>query len=151
MVDKELLSRKVSRLRSYVQELRTAEDITWDKLVADIRSRAFVERYLHLAIEEVLDVANHFVSFHRWREPESYRDLFRILNEHDVIPGEHLSTFQNMVSFRNLLVHRYERIDNEILFGIFKRHLGDFELFIELVKAWVEGTGDSSSGGPGDY
>jgi uncharacterized protein YutE (UPF0331/DUF86 family) len=41
--------------------------------------KAFVERYLHLAIEELLDIANHFVSFYQWREPAGYRDLLLLL------------------------------------------------------------------------
>jgi uncharacterized protein YutE (UPF0331/DUF86 family) len=58
-----------------------------------------------LAIEEMFDIANHFVSFYSWREPAGYRDLFLILQEQGVIPAEQLLTFQNMASFRNMLVH----------------------------------------------
>jgi len=59
------------------------------------------------------------VSFNRWREPDGYRDLFQILQENGLIPKEHLTTFQNMASFRNMLVHRYEKTDNAIIYGIF--------------------------------
>ena len=48
MVDKELLSRKLSQLREYLVALRNAEDITWKKYENDLRARAFIERYLHL-------------------------------------------------------------------------------------------------------
>jgi uncharacterized protein YutE (UPF0331/DUF86 family) len=137
-VDRDLLSRKLSRLQEYVDALRTAEDIDWGKYRSDIRARAFVERYLHLAIEEVLDICNHLVSFQRWREPTGYRDLFLILSEQGVIPRERLATFQNMASFRNMLVHRYERVDDELVFGIFKRRLDDFDEFTALVAAWVD-------------
>jgi len=138
MVDKELLSRKISRLRSYLEELKSAEDIDWGKYQSDSRAKAFVERYLHLAIEEVMDIANHFVSFYKWREPIGYRDLFLILKEHGIISEKYLPTFQNMASFRNMLVHRYETIDDELVFGIFKERLDDFELFITLVVNWLE-------------
>jgi len=138
MVDKELLSRKISRLRSYLEELKSAEDIDWGKYQSDSRAKAFVERYLHLAIEEVMDIANHLVSFYKWREPIGYRDLFLILKEHGIISEKYLPTFQNMASFRNMLVHRYETIDDELVFGIFKERLDDFELFITLLVNWVE-------------
>ena len=138
MVDKELLSRKLSRLRSYIEVLKLAEDINWEKYQSDLRAKAFVERYLHLSIEEVIDIANHLISFHRWREPTGYRDLFTILKEHGIIDSEHLSEFQNMASFRNMLVHRYETVDDELVFGIFKKRLDDFELFIALVTNWAE-------------
>ncbi len=139
MVDKELLSRKISRLRSYTEALKSAEDIDWEKYKSDLRAKAFVERYLHLAIEEVIDIANHLISFFKWREPTGYRDLFQILKEHGIMSEKDLPTFQNMASFRNMLVHRYEIIDEELVFGLFKKRLDDFELFIKRVLKWVEG------------
>jgi uncharacterized protein YutE (UPF0331/DUF86 family) len=138
MVDKELLSRKLSFLQNYVSELKQADDINWEKYTADPRTRAFVERYLHLAIESVFDIANHLISFHNWREPDSYRDVFVILYENKVIPKETLHSFQEMASFRNILVHRYEKIDDEIVFGVFKKRLVDFDLFGSLIKEWAE-------------
>ena len=138
MVDKELLSRKISRLRSYTEALISAEDIDWEKYKSDLRAKAFVERYLHLAIEEVIDIANHLISFFKWREPTGYRDLFQILKEHGILNERDLPTFQNMASFRNMLVHRYETIDEELVFGLFKNRLDDFELFIRMVVNWVE-------------
>jgi uncharacterized protein YutE (UPF0331/DUF86 family) len=137
MVDKELLSRKLSRLQNYIDVLKSAEDITWQKYRDDLRTKAFVERYLHLAIEEVLDIANHFVSFYQWREPAGYRDLLLILTEHGILPREHLPVFQNMASFRNMLVHRYENMDDELVFGIFKNRLADFDLFMALIMDWT--------------
>ena len=144
MVDKDLVSRKLSKLESYIDELRRARDIDWAKYQADLRSKAFVERYIHLAIEEVIDMANHIVSFNRWREPTSFRDLFSALSEHEIIPASHLATFQNMASFRNLLVHRYENVDDEMVFGIFKKRLGDFDLYIELISRWVRALDEES-------
>jgi len=138
VVDKELLSRKLSLLRSYVAELVRADDITWAKYRSDLRTKAFVERYLHLAIEEVLDIANHLISFERWREPSGYRDIFLVLRENGVITNEQLPLLQEMASFRNLLVHRYENVDDEIVFRIFKKRLSDFDLFIELVSKWAK-------------
>lgn len=137
MVDHALLSRKLSNLRSYVRELQKADDINLDIYISDMRSRAFVERCLHLAIEEVIDIANHLIAFHHWREPSGYRDMFLVLHEEGVIPKEQLTRFQDMASFRNMLVHRYERIDNEIVYGLFKTRLPDFELFADLITTWA--------------
>jgi len=107
MVDRELISRKISNLLYYISGLETADDISWKKYIQDARVRAFVERYLHLAIEEMFYLANHFVSFYSWREPAGYRDLFLVLNEQGVIPAGQLVTFQNVCSVRHMLVHRY--------------------------------------------
>jgi len=36
-----------------------------------------------------------------------------------------------------MLVHRYDNIDDEVVFGIFQEKLGDFDLFANLVKEWL--------------
>ena len=61
-----------------------------------------------------------------------------MLQEQGVIPDNQLSTFQNMASFRNMLVHHYEKIDNEVVFGLFKKRLSDFTLYLELVREWTK-------------
>jgi uncharacterized protein YutE (UPF0331/DUF86 family) len=51
-----------------------------------------------------------------------------------------------MISFRNLLVHYYERIDDTIVFGVFKRHLVDFDHFIETITAFLQQQSASPNG-----
>jgi len=53
-------------------------------------------------------------------------------------PPEELNTFQNMASFRNMLVHHYEKIDDELVFGIFKKQMDDFDKFVAFTKKWIE-------------
>jgi uncharacterized protein YutE (UPF0331/DUF86 family) len=90
MVDIELVSRKLPRLQGYVDELKTAMDIrasalTWEKCRSGFWTKVFVERFLHLAIGEVIDIANHIVFFEQWREASGYRDLLKILSEKGII------------------------------------------------------------------
>jgi uncharacterized protein YutE (UPF0331/DUF86 family) len=79
MNDLDVLSKKLSSLREYLRHLEQAHDITWTKYTSDIRSKAFVERYLHLCIEETLDICNHIIADNQWREPKNFRDLFTVL------------------------------------------------------------------------
>ena len=137
MVDQELISRKLSLLEQYISELEKADDITWDRYISDVRARAFVERYLHLAIECIFDISNHIIAFHDWREPDNYRDIFTVLHENNIILRENLDALQQMASFRNILVHRYEKIDDDIVFGVFKKRLSDFQTFLSLIKDWL--------------
>ena len=109
MVDRVLLERILADIRSHVQELRDATDITWEKYRADKRARRFVERTLHVIIEACIDVAQHIIADEKFREPDSYRDTFTVLSENGIIPTSELGRFENMAAFRNLLVHYYPR------------------------------------------
>jgi len=76
MVNEEVILRKVTKLKEYVNELCRAKDISWEKYQKNIRDRAFVERYIHIAIQTVFDTANHIISYQGWKEPETYRETF---------------------------------------------------------------------------
>jgi len=138
MVNHEIILRKVTKLKEYVNELRRADDISWEKYQRNIRDRAFVERYIHLAIQTVFDIANHIISYQGWKEPETYREIFAILASNGVLPHEKLADYQNMASFRNILVHHYEKVEDEVVFGIFKNKLEDFDLFQKFILQYLK-------------
>ena len=137
MVNEEVVLRKIKRLREYVNELRHAKDITWETYRKNIRDKAFVERYVHIAIQSVFDIANHIISYEGWEEPDTYREIFSILASHGVLPEDRVTDFQNMASFRNMLVHHYEKIEDELIFGIFKNKLEDFDVFQKAVLEYI--------------
>ncbi len=138
MVNDEIVLRKTQKLKEYTNELRQAKDITWEKYQKNIRDRAFVERYIHIAIQTVFDIANHIISYEEWKEPDTYRETFSILASHGVLPDEKVTDYQNMASFRNMLVHHYESVENEVVFGIFKNGLGDFDLFRRFILDYLK-------------
>ncbi len=138
MVNDEIILRKTQKLKEYTNELRQAKDITWEKYQKNIRDRAFVERYIHIAIQTVFDIANHIISYEERKEPDTYRETFSILASHGVLPDEKVTDYQNMASFRNMLVHHYESVENEVVFGIFKNRLGDFDLFRRFILDYLK-------------
>jgi len=138
MVNGDLILKKLNILRGYIAALRDARDITWERYEKNNRDRAFVERYLHLALQTVFDIANHIISYQKWKEPETNRESFEILASNGIFPVEKAPVFQNMASFRNLLVHHYDKIEDEVVFGIFKNRLGDFDLFQEYILQYLK-------------
>lgn len=138
MVDRILLERILADIRANVTDLKKATDITWDLYRTDVRLRRFVERTLHIVIEGCIDVAQHIISDEKLREPTSYRDTFVVLVENRILHPDDLAKFENIASFRNLLVHYYERVDDSIVFGIFKTNLIDFDLFTERIVSFLD-------------
>jgi len=138
MANDDVIIRKLSKLSEYVNELRMANDISWNEYQKNVRNRAFVERYIHIAIQTVFDIANHIISYQGWKEPETYRETFSILASHGVLPDEKIADYQNMASFRNMLVHHYDKVDDEVVYGIFKNKLDDFVLFRESILEYLK-------------
>ena len=64
-----------------------------------------------------------------------------MLSENGVIPPQRLEEFQRMAGFRNLLVHRYEQVDDEVVYGVFRKRLGPYEEFARYVGEWMRTRG----------
>jgi len=137
MTAQERIWEKLGELSGYLSELEDQKDLDLQEFLADVMRRRGIERTLHLAIECLLDVGHQLISLHRWRTPESNRDVFRVLAENGVLPPPLLETAERMASFRNLMVHDYARVDPHVVYGILKKRQGDFHLLAEAIKHFL--------------
>ena len=49
-----------------------------------------------------------------------------------------LETLKKMKGFRNILVHRYAEVDDELVFEFLRNDIKDFELFKKEVLAFLK-------------
>jgi len=129
MVDKNLILRKISALDEYLKQIREYTDLSIKAYTADWKVQRIVERTLQMMIETCMDISGHIISDEKLRIPETYADMFHILAENKILHESQLTAFDKMAKFRNIIVHNYEKIDPEIVLGILKKNLNDFEDF----------------------
>ena len=129
MVDKTLILRKLSALDEYLKQISEYANITLEAYAVDWKIQRIAERTLQMMIETCLDISGHIISDEKFRMPETYADMFRILVEKSILSESRVDAFEKMARFRNIVVHNYERIDPEIVIGILRNNLGDFEDF----------------------
>lgn len=134
MVNQLIMERLFSLIKGYLNDLKPVRGISFSQYSKDIRLQRFVERTLQIAIEACLDIGNHIISDEGFREPQDNRDIFRVLRENGIISEGLQKKLENMASFRNLIVHSYAKIDNEIVFGILKKRMNDMEAFMKAVS-----------------
>lgn len=134
----EMINEKLSRLRQYVGYLRALKDTSLEAFEKDFRVRGAIERYLHLAIESVIDIGNEIISALQLRRPEQYRDIPYILVEALVIPERFAEDVARMIGFRNLIVYDYAALDRELEFGFLQSRLGDFDVYMKHVAEWLK-------------
>lgn len=97
-----------------------------------------VEHNLQIASQIVLDVSTHIIAEQGWEAPDNYEQAVLILARHGVIPQPLIGRLRGMAGFRNILVHEYLEVDQEIVFSVATDHLEDYELFAQAVTAWLE-------------
>lgn len=132
-----LIAEKLSKLKEYIGYLRTLRDAPLKAFEDDFKTRGAAERYLHLAIESVVDVGNEIISALQLRRPEQYRDIPSILAESGIIPKNFVEEITKMIGFRNLLVHDYGIIDRTLEHEFLQTRLSDFEAYMRHIAKWI--------------
>ncbi len=138
MVDRNLILRKLASLDEYRNQLREYEAITIEDYGNSWKAQRIVERTLQMLIEICIGIAGHVVADRNLGVPVSYADTFRILAEAGILTPDLGSSMSKMAKFRNLVVHDYERIDPEIVVGILRRNLDDFQAFRDAILTTIQ-------------
>ena len=88
------------------------------------------------AIEACIDVAQHICSAEGWGPPADNGDAMRLLGSHDVLTADVAEALRKAVGFRNVLVHEYVRVSDDIVIARLG-DLSDLEGFVEQVAAFI--------------
>lgn len=101
---------------------------------------------LQRACEAVIDIAFYVVSCHQLGIPQTKREAFDMLEKANIISHELASNMKGMIGFRNIAVHDYKEIDNDILRDVLDNHLSDLNEFVICILNHEDGTFDKGNG-----
>ena len=133
MVDREIFSRRLEALHGYLGKLNAFLEADEQEFVLEPALHDLAERYLHLAVEACLDLANHWISDKALPMPDANRDTFTILERAGELSPEMADKLRGWTGFRNVLVHEYLEIDHSIAYHAIQHELIDLESF----AAWA--------------
>ena len=129
MVDREIFSRRLEALHGYLRKLKAFLDADEAEFVREPALHDLAERYLHLAVDACLDLANHWIADRSLPTPDANCDTFTILERAGDLTPELAERLGGWARFRNVLVHEYLEIDHSIAYRTIRDELGDLESF----------------------
>ncbi len=137
VVDRERILAKLDELDGYLREPREIAPANLAEYRGVEKKRA-CERLLQIAIECVLDIGNLFVSGLRLGLPAEENDILDKLERAGILSGDMVAVLKRMKGCRNILVHEYARVDDEIVFEAVNTRLSDFDAFRRQVISGLE-------------
>ena len=90
-----------------------------------------------VAIEAAVDTAQHLCAASGWGPPADNGHAMRLLGEHGVLEPELATRMAQAVGFRNVLVHDYARVDDDLVV----RRLGELSDLTAFARAVATGLG----------
>jgi len=88
------------------------------------------------AIEACVDIAQHLCSVEGWGPPADNGDAIRLLGSHRVLSESLAESMRKAVGFRNVLVHEYVDVSDEIVAARLK-DLSDLDSFLLEVTTYM--------------
>lgn len=88
---------------------------------------------LQRTCELVTDIAMYIVSTRRLGVPQEKREVFELLEKNGLIPKEVSNNMKKMIGFRNIAIHDYKKLDEEILKNVIEEHLEELLDFARMM------------------
>jgi uncharacterized protein YutE (UPF0331/DUF86 family) len=137
-LDNDRIFEKIDEMENYLRELEEyLPEQEEDYLNNGLRKRA-CERAFQLASENLIDICNLIISEKGFGIPANSKDSIMKLAENKILPAPLSSRLEELVGFRNLLVHQYGRVDDSRSYSFLNMELKDFYEFIEIVDKYIE-------------
>lgn len=137
----EMLTERIAAINTSIDKLKSLQTVPPEVFLKEKSDEQYIVRgVLHIALQALLDMANHVVT----RIPEielkaePYRESVRQLNKAGVISSQFLPIAEKMASYRNRLVHFYLKITPEELYDILQNHLWDIDEFKRQLARFID-------------
>ena len=107
---------------------------SFDKYQTSPDVKDIAERNVQVAIEGCLDIAKIVISSKELPEPKDNKGVFSVLAEASILSDKSLKFLVPMAGTRNVLVHGYDKVEDSVIYGVLKRYLDDFAVFLKEIK-----------------
>jgi len=134
MTNLRIIELKIKAVKQYLAILNKYRKYSQKKITADDTLRGAVERYLYLAVQAFLDLAEAVIAYKKIGTPETYQELFEILKNAKLIKKDLAEKLKKMAGFRNILAHDYAKIDYDLVYIFLKDGLIDIKQFINVIQ-----------------
>ena len=134
MTNLSVIENKISSVRKYLEILERYRTYSQKEIADDIDRRGAVERYLYLAMQATIDLAEAVIAFKNLRKPSTMSESFHILAEADILSQDLTGQMVGMTGFRNVIAHDYEKLNYDIVYDVLQNRLKSIGDFLEAIK-----------------
>lgn len=129
----DILYNKIEIIERCLIRVKEVYDDKPDNL-KDFTKQDSVVLNIHRAVEATIDIAMYIVATKKLGIPQNSRDAFEVLFSNKIINKDMLEKLKNMIGFRNIAVHNYQKLNLDVLQKVIENHLEDFKEFIDIIN-----------------
>lgn len=133
-IDKNLVQEKLQKINEYLKRIETM-NFSEDQFLENVDYQDLLTFRLQQVVEISIEIATHIISSLELEKPETARSSFEVLSKHKIISDKLAKKMMLAVSFRNIVVHKYEDFDFSQVFRDYKEDIECMKDFVgEIIK-----------------
>lgn len=140
MVEASTVRKLLDTIEVRLGRLSSLSTVSFDEFRQDEAIQDRVERNFEVCIQACIDLGAHILADLPRVQPETYADVFRRLEEEEIITSDLSAELQKMAGFRNLLVHGYAELLAASVHANLSR-LGDIQEYVNQLLPYLEKQG----------
>jgi uncharacterized protein YutE (UPF0331/DUF86 family) len=134
--DKQQILQKISKIKDYLREVATFQNVSIQQLTENRRERAILERFLYLACDSMISLLEMIISYRDYPVATTYSENIDILFEKNLISQDEAEMLHKIVGFRNILSHDYEKLNLTIIKNVIDNKLDDILKLLKKINAY---------------
>ena len=131
----ESVNNKLFRLKEISKILDEMRPVSKEEFLKNTQLNSAAMFNLLIGITILLDTGQHILSQFAKKTPKNYKEVIQLLGQEKVVAEGFASQNEGMASFRNMLVHEYDKIDFELVYAYLQKAP---DVFREFAKYFVE-------------
>ena len=138
MQDNNLILSKVKSIQSDIEKLKELQGYTFEQIVSDYIKHKALERIIEVIINEAVDINHHIIANSSSKEFSfDYKKSFILLGEMKILPFDFAQKISLSVGLRNILVHQYRDLDEEIFYASFPDCISQYTQYCQYVLDYL--------------
>lgn len=134
MINRELLQSKMSDVESCLKEMEPLLQEDSRAIIEDNLKLRTIERLFQLVVDTTIDINTHIIAESGFSVPDDYQNTFMVLAENKIISMEFALKIAPSVGLRNLVVHKYGRVDIKKMVDDIKNEIGQYREHLNYIN-----------------
>ncbi|MBI2097400.1 MAG: DUF86 domain-containing protein [Candidatus Vogelbacteria bacterium] len=138
MLDRQFIYKKLEMLSGYTDTLerflanKDIETIKKDEVLLPA-----IERYFQMTVDSMLDINIHIIRENNLGAPDELQSTFKQLGEFKVLDKNFAEKIAPIVGARNMLVHRYDKLDKNLFLRNLQNNFPDFQTYLKAIQSFI--------------
>ena len=138
MINKDLVINKMADTQKYLEELMPILRHDSREIIDDNLKLRSVERLFQLIVDTTIDINTYIITESDVSVPDDYQSTFMVMGEHNILPMDFAQAIAPSVGLRNLIVHKYGKVDIKRMIDDVKNNIGQYKDYLRHISEFAK-------------